>query len=194
MWNAQKGEKRALPKHYYCSIVKQTVKQKWPSQTFQNRGRDNFFTHNNIWKKDFWTEERNCILQCIWFLWQFQFFNTPSFYQSRTFEAFPSINTSVRESWRRTAYRRWLWLPQIWFGFQIPSLRLTVHSVILQVKKSVFDSAVIVRCDENHWWFQQNAKRHSHTTTKSVSVDVLPLLMSFPQCWTSKVHEVHKTT
>lgn len=27
---------------------------------------------------------------------------------------------------------------------------LTVHSVILQVKKSVSDSAVIVRCDENH--------------------------------------------
>lgn len=81
--------------------------------------------------------------------------------------------------WRRTAYRRWLWLPQIRFCFQIQSLRLTVHSVILQVKKSVFNSAVIVRYDEYHWWCQQNAKRVSHTTPKSVSVDVLPLLMSF---------------
>ncbi len=135
-----KNKKRALPKPCYCCIVKQAVKQKWPFQTFQYRVRDNYFTHHSIWKKGCWTEERNCILQCIWFIWQCQFFNASSFYPSRTFEAFPAINTNVRER-RRTAYRRWLWLPQIRFCFQIQSLRLTVHSVS-------FDSAVIVRYDE----------------------------------------------
>lgn len=48
MWNAKKKKKRALPKHCYCCIVKQTVKQKWPFQTFQYRVRDNYFTHTTI--------------------------------------------------------------------------------------------------------------------------------------------------
>lgn len=108
----------------YCKTNCQTKEA--PSHFSIQRG-DNYFTHHNIWKKGFWTEERNGILQCIRFLWQCQFFKTLSFCQSRTFEAFPSINTIVREKCSRTAYRRRLWLPQIRFGFHIQSLRLTVH-------------------------------------------------------------------